>query len=145
MSRIYDAIKQAIESRSKSNLPSGRSLGPIDLTGWKPERHWEPGTHIVVYGHAIGECPFYAEVISYSVNSDDGALLLCGPVRDGQDLLLINNLTSQEQFCHVVQTRAKDEQTVEVTVIFPSPKTDFWTNSGATPAPEEENWGQGTP
>lgn len=87
---------------------------------------WELGIHITVYGRASDERVFYEEVKAFSVNSDGGLLLLSFPVQDGENLMLFNNRTSQEQICRVVRSSVRDERTCEVAVAFPSPNPGFW-------------------
>jgi hypothetical protein len=107
MSRIFDAIKSARESRSKNELD-------IDLT---------------VYGRSSCEDVFYEQARAITGNVNGGVFLLAIPVVEGQDLLLINNGTSQEQICNVVSVRIQDIQTSEVSVSFPVPNPDFWKPS----------------
>ncbi len=98
----------------------------MELADRRCGRRWELGIHITVYGHASDNCPFYEEVKAFSVNSNGALLLVRVPVCDGQELLLINNRTSQEQICRVVHSRVRDEQTSELAVAFPSPNPQFW-------------------
>lgn len=126
MSRIYEAIRQAEESRAKRELASGDGIGVMEMPDRRHNRRWELGIHITVYGRASDESPFHEEVKAFSVNADGGLLLLNVPVCDGQDLLLINNRTSNEQICRVIRSRIRDIQTSEVAVVFPSPNFHFW-------------------
>jgi hypothetical protein len=126
MSRINELIRQAEEYLLKSELTSGDGVGVMDLPDRRSSRRWELGIHITVYGRALDECPFYGKVKAFSVNADSCLLLLSVPVCDGQDLLLINNRTSQEQICRVVHSRIRDVQRSEVAVTFPSPNPQFW-------------------
>src|SRR6266699_3868966 len=43
MSRIYEAIKRAEESRSKSEWVSGSSLGVMEMPDRRRSPRWEPG------------------------------------------------------------------------------------------------------
>ena len=131
MSRIYDAIKSARESRSKSGQAASDFLGEMEL----PERRVTPrkelGINLTVYGRSVGEAAFYEQARALSGNANGGVLLLAIPVMEGQDLLLINNGTSQEQICNIVRDRIGDIQTSEVSVSFPLPNPDFWESCGA--------------
>jgi hypothetical protein len=133
MSRIYELIRQAEEYLLRSELPSGDGIGALDMQDRSSGRHWELGTHITVYGQSLYECPFYEELKAFSVNvnSDGCLLLLSAPVSDGQDLLLINTRTSQEQICRVVHAVNRDAQRSEVAVMFPSPNPKFWQGAQA--------------
>ena len=129
MSRIYDAIKSARESRSKTGLDAEDSLGEMEL----PERRVTPrkelGINLTVYGWSAGEAAFYEQARALSGNANGAVLLLAIPVMEGQDLLLINNSNSQEQICNIVSVRTEDTQTLEVSVSFPMPNPDFWKPS----------------
>jgi hypothetical protein len=129
MSRIYDAIQSARKSRSRNGLDTEDSLGEMTL----PERRVTPrkelGINLTVYGRSVGEAAFYEQARALSGNANGGVLLLAIPVMEGQDLLLINNGTSQEQICKIVSVRAEDTQTLEVSVSFPMPNPDFWKPS----------------
>src|SRR5258707_5806488 len=102
MSRIYDAIKSATKSRSRDGLNTSDVLGEMEL----PERRVSPRTeleiNLTVYGRSACEAAFYEQAKAISGNVSGGVFLLAVPVVEGQDLLLINNGTSQEQICNVV-------------------------------------------
>jgi hypothetical protein len=129
MSRIYDAIQSALESRSMSGLDHSDLLGEMEL----PERRVAPRKELdidlTVYGRSACEAAFYEQAKAVSGNVNGGVFLLALPVLEGQDLLLINNGTSQEQVCNVVSVRIQDIQTSEVSVSFPLPNPDFWKSS----------------
>jgi hypothetical protein len=131
MSRIYDAIKSARESRSRNGLDASDFLGEMEL----PERRVAPRAeldiNLTVYGRSACEAAFYEQAKAVSGNVNGGVFLLAIPVIEGQDLLLINNGTSQEQICNVVSVRIQDIQTSEVSVSFPLPNPDFWKPSKA--------------
>jgi hypothetical protein len=84
---------------------------------------------LTVYGRQAGGETFYAQAKAVSGNANGGVFLLSVPVVEGQDLLLINNGTSQEQICNVISLHIRDMQTSEVSVSFPVPNSDFWKNS----------------
>jgi hypothetical protein len=131
MSRIFDAIRSARESRSKAGLDASDCLGEMEL----PERRVTPrvelGIDLTVYGRSACEDAFYEQAKAVSGNANGGVLLLGIPVTEGQGLLLINNGTSQEQICNIVSVQAQDMQTLEVSVSFPLPNPDFWKLSRA--------------
>jgi hypothetical protein len=126
MSRIFDAIRNARESRSKKGLDTSDMLGEIEL----PERRVTPREELdidlTVYGRSACEAAFYEQAKAISGNANGGVFLMAIPVLEGQDLLLINNGTSQEQICNVVSVRIQDIQSSEVSVSFPLPNADFW-------------------
>jgi hypothetical protein len=132
MSRIYDAIRIAGEARSRSATGRSEALGEMQL----PERRGTPRAELyidlTVYGRSENESVFYEQAKAVSGNGNGGVFLLTIPVLEGQDLLLINNRTSQEQICNVVRVRIRDIQTSEVSVSFPAPNPAFW-NFSETP------------
>jgi hypothetical protein len=129
MSRIYDSLKKARESRSNTGLDKSDALGQMEL----PDRRITPRVDLdidlIVYGRSACEAPFYEQGKAISGNANGGVFLLAIPVVEGQDLLLINNGTSQEQICNVVSVRIRDIETSEVAVSFPIPNADFWNPS----------------
>jgi hypothetical protein len=129
MSRIYDAIQSARDSRTRNGLNTSDSLGEMEL----PERRVTPRAELdidlTVYGRAECDGAFYEQAKAVSGNSNGGVFLLAIPVVEGQDLLLINNGTSEEQICNVVAVRIRNIQTSEVSVTFPLPNPDFWNTA----------------
>src|ERR1700730_9071622 len=134
MSRIYDAIKSARESRSKTGPAASDLLGEMEL----PERRITPRKELALnltdYGRSACEEAIYEQARALSGNANGGVLLLAIPVMEGQDLLLINNSNSQEQVCNIVSVRTEDTQTLEVSVSFPMPNPDFWKPSETAPS-----------
>jgi hypothetical protein len=130
MSRIYDAIQCARETRSRNGVDTAEILGEMAL----PERRATPrkdlGVDLTVYGRSSGETAFYEQARAIMGNANGGVLLLGVPVLEGQDLLLINNGTSQEQICNIVSVCADSMQNCEVMVSFLAPNPDFWKPSG---------------
>ena len=129
MSRIYDAIQCARESRSRNGVDTADFLGEMTLPERRVTSRKELGIDLTVYGRSSCEAVFYEQARAISGNASGGVLLLAIAVMEGQDLLLINNGTSQEQICNIVSVRTDDIQTREVMVSFPLPNPDFWKPS----------------
>jgi len=129
MSRIYDAIKIARESRALSGLNNSDSLGQMELDDRRVAPRKDLEIDLTVYGRLRGEDTFYAQARAISGNANGGIFLLSVPVNEGQDLLLINNGISEEQICNVIKVHVRDMQTSEVSVSFPVPNADFWKSS----------------
>jgi hypothetical protein len=129
MSRIYEAIRIAKESKSRSGPNQSDCLGEMEL----PERRVAPRNDLdidlTVYGRSAGEDPFYEQARAISGNANGGVFLVAVPIVEGADLLLINNSSSQEQICNVLSVHIRDIQTSEVSVSFPVPNPDFWKTS----------------
>jgi hypothetical protein len=126
MSRIYDAIRCAQESRSRNGVDTADFLGEMTLPERRVSSRKELGIDLTVYGRSACEAAFYEQAKAIRGNANGGMLLLAIPVMEGQDLLLINNGTSQEQICNVVSVCSDNIGAHEVMVSFPSPNPDFW-------------------
>jgi len=129
MSRIYEAIRTARESRAHSGLNSSDSLGQMELDDRRVTPRKELDIDLTVYGRMAGEETFYAQAKAISGNANGGVFLLSIPVLVGQDVLLINNGISEEQICNVIKVSVRDVQTSEVSVSFPIPNAAFWKSS----------------
>jgi hypothetical protein len=130
MSRIYDAIESARETRSRRGLDDSDFLGKMDLPKRRETPTKELDINLTVYGRSACEAAFYEQARAVSGNANGGVFLLAIPVMEGQNLLLINNGTSREQICNILSVRIRDIQTSEVFVSFPLPNPDFWKPSG---------------
>jgi hypothetical protein len=126
MSRIFDAIQCARESRAKNGTAKAESLAQMEL----PDRRATPrkglDLNLTVYGRSSSDAVFYEQAKAISGNANGGVFLFSIPVIEGQDLLLINCATSEEQICRVVNVRIVDIQSSEVSVSFPEPNGTFW-------------------
>ena len=130
MSRLYDPTKSAQGTRSKSGLDKSEFLSEMQLEERRVACGIELGIDLTVYGRSACESVFYEPARVIRENANGGLFLLAIPVLEGQDLLLINNGTSQEQICNIVSVRTDSMGICEVMVSFPSPNPDFWKLSG---------------
>jgi hypothetical protein len=126
MSRIYEAIRIANESKAKAGPGRSDALGEMELPDRRVTPRLDLNIDLTVYGRAGGDGPFYEHARAISGNANGGVFQLSIPVIEGQDLLLINNNTSREQICNVLSVQIRDIQTSEVSVGFPLPNPDFW-------------------
>jgi|ERR1700733_5632065 hypothetical protein len=126
MSRIFEAIRMAKESRSKNGLDNSELLGEMELPERRITPRLEMDLDLTVYGRSSGENTFYEQAKAIGGNANGGTFLLPFAVTEGQDLLLINNSTSEEQICNIVSVLVRDTQECEVSVSFPLPNADFW-------------------
>jgi hypothetical protein len=129
MSRIFDAIRIARESRDQSGMNFSERLGQMELEERRITGRKDLDFDLTVYGRLPGEDTFYAQAKAISGNANGGVFLLSVPVVEGQDLLLINNGDSQEQICNIISVHIRDMQMSEVSVSFPIPNAGFWKNS----------------
>jgi len=125
MTRFHGVSKSRRESQSSrkndSEAPDDQVRADRGVSQSK-----EPEVDLAVYGRSACETLFYERATVVSWNDDGGVLLLGVPLNEGQDLLLINNRTSQKQICNVLRIRIRDLQTSEVSVCFPLPNPYFW-------------------
>jgi len=131
MSRIFDALKSAQASRSKTNMQAGNLLGLIDAPERRESPRVEINVELTVYGRTAGGPPFYETAKAIRGNANGGLLLVTIPVAEGQDLLLINNQVPKEQLCRVLEFSVRDAQTSEVSVAFAEPNAEFWNSAAA--------------
>ena len=136
MSRIFEALKGMEAERAARGAPDKDSLGVMELPELRRFPRRELSAPLTVYGRGPAGAPFYQEVDVVNVSADGGLIVMRTSVCEGQELLLINNHSSQEQLCHVVRIRSRDAETSEVGVTFPSPNPKFWEVSGP-PVTEE--------
>jgi len=137
MSRIYDALRNAEQARSTSGADDRDSPGIAEMPERRQSSRRDQDVPLTVYGRTSNESPFYEEASAVNGNADGGLIVLHAPVREGQDLLLINNWTSKEQVCRVVDVRSRDSDTNEVGVAFASPNPDFWHVPDVPCVPQE--------
>jgi hypothetical protein len=90
----------------------------------------ELGIDLTVYGRSADGAAFYEQAKAIRGNANGGVLLLSNPVVTGQNLMLINNGTSQEQICSIAGVRVDKVDTLEVMVSFPVSNQDFWKPTG---------------
>jgi hypothetical protein len=137
MSRIYDALKRGEETRSSNRASDRDSLGVAEMVERRQSPRRDSDVPLTVYGRSSSESPFYEEANALNGNADGGLIVLRAPVREGQDLLLINNWTSKEQVCRVVHVRSRDSETNEVGVAFASSNPEFWHLPDTPCGPQE--------
>ena len=136
MSRIFEALKGMEAERAAHGAPDKDSLGVMELPELRRYPRRELSAPLTVYGRGPAGAPFYQEVDVVNVSADGGLIVMRTSVCEGQELLLINNHSLQEQLCHVVRIRSRDAETSEVGVTFPSPNPKLWEVSGP-PVTEE--------
>jgi hypothetical protein len=136
MSRIYEALRVVEAERSANGARDSDNLGAMDILEQRRSRRWELDVPLTVYGHGPDGSTFYQEADAENASADGGLIVMRISVCEGQELLLINNFSSQEQLCRVVRVISRDAETTEVGVAFPSPNPKFWEFSKSS-LPEE--------
>ena len=126
MSRIFEALKQVQLLRGSKTPPEPPESDAVEIPERRRSRRWALDISVYVYGHGPGTEPFHEEAHTLKVNADGALLLLSVPVHKGQNLLLTNLQTQQDQDCRVVYLGTQHSRTVETGVAFPQTNPDFW-------------------
>jgi hypothetical protein len=132
MSRIFEALKQAQSLRTGKEPAEPPATEVSEISDRRRSRRCALDISVYVYGHGPEKDPFHEEAHTLNVNANGALLLLSVPVREGQMLLLTNQLTQQEQHCRVVFLGTRHSRTVEAGVAFPRTNPEFW-HMHATP------------
>ena len=126
MSRILEALKHTPQVPTVEPHP----YAPATDAAWIPDRRRSRrkpfDIAVYVYGHGAGDEPFHEEAHTLNVSANGALLLLSVPVREGQTLLLTNELTEREQACQVVFLGTHYTRTVETGVAFVRTDPEFW-------------------
>jgi hypothetical protein len=130
MSRIFDAIKHAQLARKADVSPAAEE--PVEVPDRRRSRRWMLDVSVFVYGHSPEKEPFHEEARTLNVNANGALLLLSGPVRAGQRLLLTNQLTQKEQDCRVIFLGTEHVETIEAGIAFREANPDFWQPTSKT-------------
>jgi len=126
MSRIFEAIRKAEQSRTTRKARPGRRSTDDAPSERRRSQRASLSVPVMVYGHVSGSDPFHEDTRTLQVNSNGGLFTLRNSVREGQRLLLMNKTTDTEMECTVVYTNPQRHGLVEVGVEFTRPSTDFW-------------------
>lgn len=131
MSNIFEALRTV----GSSGAPKTRMAVLCEgrANGWDRRRSSRRAFDAILraYGRRTSEQPFYEEARTINVGIHGALLLMAMPVEDGQKLLLINEVTEEQQICRIVYTRSRNTERVEVAVEFPAPHGEFWRCSVA--------------
>jgi len=134
LSRIWEALKQAQQERSRDRAASpARDAREDDADQDCRETLRHP--HIVpvlVYGSSIDKQPFHEEVDTIDASEKGCLLVLETPVVRGQRLFLTNTHTQAEQECRVVHARKLSSGKFRVGLVFCTPAPAFWFRSAGS-------------
>ena len=148
MSRIWKALKQAQEDRSRSgrkgdghssSAPAGDSpSAPATLDPAAPvhansdgadrrrSQRWEQPVPVLVYGSDAEKQPFHEETETAVINDDGCSFTITTTVAKGQRLFLVNMWNDAERECRVVQATRRARGRAHVAVEFSATDPDFW-------------------
>ena len=120
MSRIWDALKQAENerSRAKSRKPAAGRLdedpnGRANESSYehphsdggdrRRSKRWEQPVPVLLYGSDSEKQPFHEETETADINDDGCSFTIATAVAKGQRLFLVNMLNDAKRECRVVQ------------------------------------------
>ena len=143
MSRIWDALKQAENerSRAKGRKQAGGLSGagadadsaavvPAHLNSDAADRRrserWGQPVPVLVYGSDSEKQPFHEETETADINDDGCSFVIGTAVAKGQRLFLVNMLNDAERECRVVQASRRGRGKAEIAVEFSAADADFW-------------------
>jgi hypothetical protein len=81
---------------------------------------------VLVYGRGEDEEPFREETNVHLLNLRGGLITLATTVKPGQQLILINLVTEQDQACHVAFVAAKHFDRSMIGIQFSRVAQEFW-------------------
>jgi hypothetical protein len=84
-----------------------------------------------VHGCGPEATPLDEQAYTLRVTDNGGELMLSTPVRPGQELLLINEVSQRQQSCRIAGAHRRGPHTVVIAVTFPAPHPEFWQTQGA--------------
>jgi hypothetical protein len=89
-----------------------------------------------VHGQGTGAVPLDEQAYTLRACENGGELMLSAPVSQGQELLLINEISHKQQPCRIAGAQRRGPRTTVIEVTFPAPHPEFWQ----TQSLPEEQW-----
>ena len=145
MSRIWDALKQAENerSRAKGRKQAGglsgvgadadadsAAVAPAHANSDGADRRrserWGQPVPVLVYGSDSEKQPFHEETETADINDDGCSFTIATAVAKGQRLFLVNMLNDAERECRVVQASRRARGKAQIAVEFSAADADFW-------------------
>ncbi len=110
---LEDGSKQAKQSKQAWNRQRRTQRVRLDISVW-------------VYGHSSEKEPFREVVNTRAVNANGALLLMSARVELGQQLIVANMATEEEQACKVVYLGEEHGDKTEVGIEFMTAAPRFW-------------------
>ena len=145
MSRIWDALKQAENERSRAKgrkqaggLSGAGADADADSAAVAPahansdgadrrrSERWGQPVPVLVYGSDSEKQPFHEETETADINDDGCSFTIATAVAKGQRLFLVNMLNDAERECRVVQASRRARGKAQIAVEFSAADADFW-------------------
>jgi hypothetical protein len=147
VSRIWDALKQAENERSRSKVRKQAGQSPAisvseesapvvpvhpnsDGADRRRSERWGQPVPVLVYGSDSEKQPFHEETETADINDDGCSFVIGTAVAKGQRLFLVNMLNDAERECRVVQASRRTRGKAEIAVEFSAADADFWLPRG---------------
>ncbi len=147
MSRIWDALKQAENERSRakgrkqagglSGASAAEESAPVvpahlnsDGADRRRSERWGQPVPVLVYGSDSEKQPFHEETETADINDDGCSFVIGTAVAKGQRLFLVNMLNDAERECRVVQASRRASGKAQIAVEFSAADADFWLPRG---------------
>ena len=147
MSRIWNALKQAENerSRSKGRKQVGHSpaisvpedSAPVvpahpnsDGADRRRSERWGQPVPVLICGSDSERQPFHEETETADINDDGCSFVIGTAVAKGQRLFLVNMLNDAERECRVVHASRRAGGKAQIAVEFSAADADFWLPRG---------------
>ena len=123
MSRIYEALREAEEQRAiQQGIKVSKKSAAHER---RRSRRFQAEIPVLVYGWANGK-PFYVDASTVTVNKNGALLRLNTPLNTGDELLITNKATNQDQVVRIVRIANQSKESIEAGVAFLVPDPAFW-------------------
>jgi hypothetical protein len=126
VSRIWDALKEAEQERSRSNSRDRASRGLKTTSERRKSRRSLHCVPLLVYGSDAEKQPFHEEAETLEVNDHGCLLAIENEVVRGQRLFLTNTSNQAEHECRVVHVGKRVRGKAKIGVAFLRPAPRFW-------------------
>ena len=143
MSRIWDALKQAENERSRVKVrkQAGGSSGagaaevsaPVvpahpnsDGADRRRSERWGQPVPVLVYGSDSEKQPFHEETETVEINDHGCSFVIATSVSAGQRLFLVNMWNEAERECRVRRASRSSGGKRKIAVEFAGESVDFW-------------------
>jgi len=128
MSKYFD-LKQAAAAnafRGDSHITVASVLQEIESQHVRSPRIRLP---LFLYGHTEKGTPFFADAWTIRVSVHGASIVTSAKLQPDEDLIVINKSNELTTACRVVWVAPGSEGDAEVTIEFPEPMPEFWSQA----------------
>jgi hypothetical protein len=126
VSRIWDALKEAEQEKSRSGSRDRTARGVKATSERRKSRRSQQSVPLLVYGSDAEKQPFHEETETLEVNDHGCLLAIENEVVRGQRLFLTNTSNQAEHECRVVHVGKRVRGKAKIGVAFLRPAPRFW-------------------